>query len=288
MRQSSLSGPSSMSFSIALTGLSFADCRKALMRALVSLESCITHYRIDLRNGYHVVRENGKQGTHAQPELRQCRFQLLSEIASNRASYVRAKCSERESKVAQLQLFAGDLPEGFVYRPEFISAEEEQTLVRRIEQLSFAQIKMHGVVAKRRAAHFGRGYEYESGRIAPGAEIPDFFLPLRARVGEFAGRDAEEFAELLVTDYPAGSGIGWHRDAPAFDIVVGVSLVSECTMQFRRWPVKKKGERPLRTILEPRSAYILSGPSRTRWQHHIAATKNRRLSLTFRTLRKSV
>jgi len=208
--------------------------------------------------------------------------------ASNRRWCVPAKCSERESRVAQLQLFGRDLPEGFVYRPEFISAAEARTLVGRVEQLSFTQIKMPGVVAKRRAAHFGRSYEYESGRIEHGAEIPNFFLPLRTRVAEFAGRDADEFAELLVTDYPAGAGIGWHRDAPAFDIVVGISLVSEGTMQFRPWPVEKKSERPLRQVLEPRSAYILRGPSRTRWQHHIAATKNRRLSLTFRTLRKSL
>ena len=160
--------------------------------------------------------------------------------------------------MAQLQLFARDLPEGFVYRPEFISPEEERTLEGTIEQLSFAQIKMHGAIAKRRAAHFGRGYEYESGRIAHGAEIPDFFLPLRARVGEFAGRDAEQFAELLVTDYPTGAGIGWHRDAPAFDIVVGVSRVSECTMQFRPWPVDKdsKRERPLRQVLDPRTSCV--------------------------------
>ena len=189
--------------------------------------------------------------------------------------------------MTQLQLIPGDLPDGFVYQPDFISAEEERRLVAKIEQLSFAPIKMHGVVAKRRAAHFGHGYEYESGRIGPGAEMPDFFLPLRARVGEFARRDAKDFAELLVTDYPPGAGIGWHRDAPAFDIVVGVSLLSECTMQLRAWPVEK-GERPLRMVLEPRSAYILRGPSRTRWQHHIASTKNRRFSLTFRTLRKSV
>ena len=190
--------------------------------------------------------------------------------------------------MTQLQLFGRDLPEGFVYRPEFISAKEEWTLADRVAQLSFAQIKMHGVVAKRRVAHFGRSYEYESGRIKQGAAIPDFFLPLRTRVAEFAGRDAEEFVELLVTDYAAGAGIGWHRDAPAFDIVVGVSLVSECKMQFRPWPVDKQSERPLRQVLEPRSAYILRGPSRTGWQHHIAATKNRRLSLTFRTLRKSL
>jgi alkylated DNA repair dioxygenase AlkB len=201
--------------------------------------------------------------------------------------HMRGDCSERDSSMAQLQLFGGDLPEGFVYRPAFISADEQRRLVERIEQLSFAEIKMHGVVAKRRAAHFGRGYEYESRRLASAAEIPDYFLPLRARVAVFADRDAKEFAEVLVTDYPAGAGIGWHRDAPAFDIIVGISLLSECTMQFRPWPVEKKSGKLLRQVLEPRSAYILRGPSRTRWQHHIAVTKHRRLSLTFRTLWKS-
>ena len=187
--------------------------------------------------------------------------------------------------MSQLQLFAGEVPEGFVYEREFISPDEEKMLLAGIEQLPFAEIRMRGAVAKRRAAHFGHGYEYDTGRIGPGSKIPEFLLPLRRRVGEFAGREAEEFAELLVTDYPAGAGIGWHRDAPAFDIVVGVSLFSECTMQFRRWPVEKGGERALPQVLEPRSAYILRGPSRSCWQHQIPPTREGRLSLTFRTLR---
>jgi alkylated DNA repair dioxygenase AlkB len=111
---------------------------------------------------------------------------------------------------------------------------------------------------------------------------------LRQRVAEFAERDPEEFAEVLVTDYPPGAPIGWHRDAPAFDMIVGVSLLSECKMKFRPWPVEKlpsKRTKPLTQILQPRSAYILRGPSRNRWQHHIPAGKERRLSITFRTLR---
>ncbi|MFN2508834.1 MAG: alpha-ketoglutarate-dependent dioxygenase AlkB [Chthoniobacterales bacterium] len=69
---------------------------------------------------------------------------------------------------------------------------------------------------------------------------------------------------------------------------MGVSLLAECTMQFRRWPVEKNAARrskPLVQILEPRSAYILHGASRTGWQHHIPAAKSRRFSITFRTLR---
>jgi alkylated DNA repair dioxygenase AlkB len=190
--------------------------------------------------------------------------------------------------VSQLDLFAAasELPEGFVYRADFISAAEEQALVRHIERIDYAEIRMHGVVAKRRAAHFGRDYNYGSGNIDAGEPIPPFLLPLRERVAEAAGRKPEEFAEVLVTEYPAGAGIGWHRDAPAFDIVVGVSLLSACTMQFRPWPVEKgSGSKPLAQVLDPRSLYILQGSSRTRWQHHIPEAKERRYSVTLRTLR---
>ena len=192
--------------------------------------------------------------------------------------------------MSQIDLFASkrELPEGFVYKPEFTSHEEEQTLVRAIEQLEFSEVKMHDVVAKWRVVHFGRSYEYQTAALGPAPPMPDFLAALRHRVAEFAARDAQEFVELLVTEYPPGAPIGWHRDAPGFDIIVGVSLLSECTMHFRQGPVEKRATKrlkPLKQILEARSAYILRGPSRTRWQHRIAPVKQRRLSITFRTLR---
>ncbi|HEX8311133.1 MAG TPA: alpha-ketoglutarate-dependent dioxygenase AlkB [Chthoniobacteraceae bacterium] len=194
--------------------------------------------------------------------------------------------------MSQIELFATapELPAGFVYQAEFISAAEEQALIASFERIDFAEIKMHGVIAKRRAAHFGHGYEYGTAKLKPARAIPEFLLPLRERVARLAGREATEFAEALVTEYPAGAGIGWHRDAPPFDIVVGVSLASECTMQFRPWPVQKPAgarRRPLAQLLEPRSVYILRGPSRTDWEHHIPIARSRRFSITFRTLRSA-
>jgi alkylated DNA repair dioxygenase AlkB len=192
--------------------------------------------------------------------------------------------------VSQIQLFAiePELPERFLYKPEFITHEEEQALVRAIEQLDFTEVKMRDVVAKRRVVHFGRSYEYETAALTFAPPIPEFLTPLRQRVAEFAARGSEAFAEVLVTNYPHGAPIGWHRDAPGFDVIVGVSLLSQCGMQFRPWPVEKRAAKrvkPLKQILEPRSAYILRGPSRNRWQHHIPPGKERRLSITFRTLR---
>ena len=84
--------------------------------------------------------------------------------------------------------------------------------------------------------------------------------------------------------YPPGSTIGWHRDAPAFGIVVGVSLGSACRFRFRRGPA---GSREVFTLeLPPRSAYVLAGEARTAWQRSVPPTPGLRYSITFRTLRR--
>jgi 2-oxoglutarate-Fe(II)-dependent oxygenase superfamily protein len=193
-----------------------------------------------------------------------------------------------------MELFplSNETPGGFLYRAEFISSEEEQRLIHEIEKLDFGEVKMYGAIAKRRTIHFGRSYEFQAFKLGPAAEIPDFLLPLRRRAGELTGRDPPEFAEALITEYPPDAAIGWHRDALHFGIIVGISLLSECTMRFRPWPVKENGTmprskrpKPLAQLLAPRSAYVISGPARSEWQHDIPAIKSLRYSITFRTLR---
>ena len=144
-------------------------------------------------------------------------------------------------------------------------------------------MQMRGQVARRRTAHFGWVYGYESWRIEPGPPLPDFLLPLRERVGALAGIAPESLAEVLLTEYTPGAGIGWHRDAPQFGDVIGVSLLSECRMRFRRGSA---GARETLTMtLAPRSMYVLSGIVRQQWQHSIPPTRALRYSITFRTLR---
>ena len=192
-------------------------------------------------------------------------------------------------RMRQLEFFRneGALPEGLIYSPEFISRDEERQLMAAIGDLQFGEIKMHGVVAKRRATHFGRSYEYESARVSAAPPIPEFLLPLRERIADFTKCSPAEFAEVLITEYPAGAGIGWHRDAPAFDFIVGISLLSECTMKFRPWPPTEAShaQKAFSLLLEPRSLYVLRGPVRIHWQHHIPPTKRLRYSITLRTLR---
>ena len=184
-------------------------------------------------------------------------------------------------------LFDPDLPEGFVYRPDFISPDEEALLIDAIRQVEFSNFEMRGVVARRRVAFFGSSYDAGRTRTLP---LPAFLRPLRERAAALAGVDAEAFAMALINEYRPGTPIGWHRDAPQYDIVCGVSLLSACRMRFRPYtpPRAKSATRRTTTheiALERRSAYIMRGESRTGYEHHIPAVESLRYSITFRTLR---
>ncbi len=175
------------------------------------------------------------------------------------------------------------LPDGFLYQSGFISSQDEQALLERIQALRFGEVRMHGVVARRRIVQYGHNYSFDSARISAGPVVPDFLRPLRDRIAAFARREPEEFSELLLTEYPPGATIGWHRDAPPFDIVAGLSLLSACRFRLRRYD--RTG--PVLTLtVEPRSLYVIEGPARSEWQHSIPPAPSLRYSITMRTLRK--
>lgn len=175
------------------------------------------------------------------------------------------------------------LPEGLLYRPDFLTREEEALLLDAIAALDFGEVRMHGVAARRRIVQFGWRYSFDSRGLEHGHELPPFLEPLRARVAALAAVEPAELSEVLVTEYRPGSTIGWHRDAPPFAIVAGVSLASACRFRLR----KEAGDSWERTEiqLEPRSLYVLRGPARTLWQHSIPAVEALRYSITLRTLR---
>ena len=192
----------------------------------------------------------------------------------------------------QYTLLAPAVPDGFLYQPEFITTAEERHLVAEIERLEFKRVEMRGGVARRRIVHFGWTYGYYSRRTKPGEPLPAFLLPLRKRAAVWARIDAEAFAEALVTEYPPGATIGWHRDAPLFgDVIAGISLVGMSRMRLRPYvsPKDQRALAPRRTTheveLEPRSAYLISGEARRDFEHSIPAVASLRYSITFRTLR---
>ena len=175
-------------------------------------------------------------------------------------------------------------PEGLVYEAELLTPAEELAVLDETDRTDFEEIRMHGVVAKRTARHFGLGYDYERrGVLEHGEPLPDWLLPVRDAAARLAGVSSEDLVEALVQRYPEGAQIGWHRDAPMFGIVVGISLLSAARMRFRRGAAGER--RTFELELAPRSGYVLAGPVRTTWQHHVAPAKSLRYSITFRTLR---
>ena len=175
-------------------------------------------------------------------------------------------------------------PSGLVYRPDLISEAEEQQALAVLEAMEFSTITMHGRTARRTVRHFGLDYGYESWQLVPTDPLPDELAWLADRAGSLAGLDPDDFAQILISRYPPGSTIGWHRDAPMFGPkVVGISLASACRMRFQRGkgPARQVAE----VILAPRSGYVLAGAARYAWQHSIPPIKALRYSITFRTLK---
>ncbi len=167
--------------------------------------------------------------------------------------------------------------------PEVITREEERELVERFQTMRWDPIVIRGQAARRVARHFGLSYDYEARTPQPGEPIPEWLTPARRSGAALAGVDPEELVEALVQRYPAGSAIGWHRDAPAFGIVVGISLLGNARLRFQRG--RREARRTWEVQLEPRSGYVLAGEARRSWEHSIPPSKDLRYSITFRTLR---
>jgi alkylated DNA repair dioxygenase AlkB len=174
------------------------------------------------------------------------------------------------------------LPQGFKFGREIISEETEASLLPVIRELPFKEFEFHGYVGKRRTVSFGVSYDFATESLQAAAPIPAFLLPVRETAGAFSGLAAERLCQVLVTEYGANAGIGWHRDKSVFREIVGISLLSSCHFRLRR----KKGSQWERVTIEapPRSAYLLSGPARSEWEHSIPKVDTPRYSITFRTL----
>jgi alkylated DNA repair dioxygenase AlkB len=177
------------------------------------------------------------------------------------------------------------LPAGFIYRPDLLTVDEERALLDRIAVLPFAPVEFRGFVAKRRAIHYGVGYNFDDRELAEAPGIPEFLLTVRDKAAGVASADPDVFTEALIMEYPPGAVIGWHRDAPKFGpTVLGVSLGSAARMRFKKSD-RSGGVERASVVLEPRSAYAMTGEARAVWQHSIPAVDAARYSITFRSVR---
>jgi alkylated DNA repair dioxygenase AlkB len=178
------------------------------------------------------------------------------------------------------------LPTGFAYLKNFISAAEEDELLRIIREIPVHPFHFQGYEAKRKVASFGYDWSFETQSLRKGKDIPVAFQWLIERIASFLNRKTEDFAELLLTEYPPGAVINWHRDAPPFDLIAGVSLHTDCLFRLRPYGKEKQGRTSVLSLpVQRRSLYVMEKEARTGWQHSIAAVKDTRYSITLRTLK---
>ncbi|TCN33770.1 alpha-ketoglutarate-dependent dioxygenase AlkB [Sinorhizobium americanum] len=174
------------------------------------------------------------------------------------------------------------LPDGFRYEADIIPQGLQDRLLEAIPQLSLRPFDFHGFEGKRRVISFGWKYDFSTESLRKIDPIPAMLLPVRQLAADFAGLPAQGLEQALVTEYDVGAPIGWHKDKGVFGKVVGISLRSACTFRLRR-RAGGKWERAS-MVLEPGSAYLLSGSSRTEWEHSIPPVSRLRYSITFRQL----
>lgn len=181
-----------------------------------------------------------------------------------------------------LPLFDDPLVAGLKLRKDFITAEEERALLARLDALDMAPFRFQGWLGKRRTQSFGWRYDFEDASFRRADPLPEWLLALRDKAAAMVGVGPDDFVHVLLARYDPGAGIGWHRDRPVFDRVVGISLGSAADMRFRQRT--DSGFRRATLHLEPRSAYLLAGEVRHDWEHSIAPHDQLRFSITFRTL----
>ena len=181
---------------------------------------------------------------------------------------------------------SAEQPRAFRYAEDIVTENEEARVAAALAQLDLKSFEFHGHIGNRRVVSFGLEYDYDRRSVKAAAEMPGFLGDLLLRAAKFAGCDQGAIRQVGINEYPAGAGVGWHKDKMQFGIIVGVSLLAPATMRFR----KAEGARWVRIShnLKPRSIYILSGEARSDWEHSIAPVERLRYSINFRTISGAV
>jgi alkylated DNA repair dioxygenase AlkB len=176
---------------------------------------------------------------------------------------------------------------GLRYLPEYLDRRVHDDLIGAADRGQWLMWNDHPVQV------YGYGYSRAKAGAVRIGDLP----PWASELAERLWRDCLLPAipdQLVVNDYPPGTGVSPHIDQEVFgDVVASVSLGSSCVMEF-----SKEGRVPEELLLEPRSVVVLSGEVRWAWRHAIPSRvidiiegrerrRGRRLSLTFRVMPES-
>jgi alkylated DNA repair dioxygenase AlkB len=141
------------------------------------------------------------------------------------------------------------LPNGLVYRPDFITPNEEDVLLAHIENLPLVHpIYEEEYAAKRRVKGFGWKYDFEKKKLIPGRPLPSFLALHARKIAKWMDIPASRVVHALITEYTPGTSIAWHTDTEEFAHVIGISLAGWCRMRFRPIPWLKSPPASLRGV----------------------------------------
>lgn len=178
---------------------------------------------------------------------------------------------------------------GLVYIQEFITPEEEQSLIKSVDSETWNH------ALSRRTQHYGYTYDYKRKKINHDEDylgpLPKWSETIVDRIMA-CGLFKQTPSQMIVNEYEPGQGIAAHTDAMVFGpVIASLSLGSDIIMRFENLTIEKYYSQ----LLERRSLIVLQGPARYQWTHEIlkkksevfdgrVLTRDRRISLTFRTV----
>jgi alkylated DNA repair dioxygenase AlkB len=183
------------------------------------------------------------------------------------------------------------LPHGLAYEAAFIDRDEERALIDVIAALPLREARYKEYTARRRVYAFGSRFDFDAYQLVPQpiGVLPAPLQSLRERLAAWAGVAPDCFVHVMVAEYTPGSPLGWHRDAPDYELIAGVSLGSVARLRFRPWPPRDPKKDDIVTLdLAPRSAYRMAQTARWGWQHSVPPVPALRWSVTMRTVRDGV
>lgn len=178
-------------------------------------------------------------------------------------------------------LFGAPLIPGLEMQSRFLDESEQRALIEKIDGADLTPFRFQQWTGKRLTQSFGWSYDFQNARLEAGPAFPNWLLPLRDRAAAAVNLYPDALAQALLIRYDPGAGIGWHRDRPIYEHVIGISLGASAEMRFRKR--EANGWHRTSAALESGELYHLSGEARHDWEHSIAPMKQPRWSITFRS-----
>uniref|UniRef100_K3WLA9 Fe2OG dioxygenase domain-containing protein n=1 Tax=Globisporangium ultimum (strain ATCC 200006 / CBS 805.95 / DAOM BR144) TaxID=431595 RepID=K3WLA9_GLOUD len=182
---------------------------------------------------------------------------------------------------------------GLIILPEFISKEDEVSLLEMLERDDGAHWK--NTVKARQVQHFGYEFSYETRCCDANQPLEPMPPAMDKLTKQIPASIMDTPDQITVNEYKPGQGIAAHIDThSAFtNAIASLSLENEIVMEFRHPDGRMES-----VLCQPRSLLVMTGPSRYEWTHAIPprmfdvidgekVDRKRRVSITFRKIQET-